>query len=298
MKKRIALLALAALALFALAGCRAGAETEGQIGPAIDPAVPEDSKNPDVSGDVEPPAVSQPAGTDDIPEDCPPARPVTARVKLLPNDWGLLLVTDWEGTEYFVGLCDVYEQNAQTTGADGGAITVDELRPGMILDITWNGIIAESYPGIFTADEVRVVEQGDNLVGMYRQILAELWAETGQKTGVERLSFDFSGLTDLSAAEQTALAYLTACKLEMGFSYSSGTWDELVSDNCITMDGDGYWTDGMLLSLFLYEQEDGHAGIIASSHRSRDGAILVLTCIADRQEDGSWSYETFSPSGT
>lgn len=291
MKKRIALLALAALALFALGGCRTGTEPEETDGPAIEPTVPESS---------DPPAASQPAETDDIPEDCPPARPVTARVKLMskPNEWGGFLVTDWEGTEYPVGLCSTSAQNDKITGADGGAITVDELRPGMILDITWDGIIAESYPCQITANEIRVVEQGDDLVGMYRQILAELWAETGQKTGVERLGFDFSGLTDLSAAEQQALAYLSACGLEMGFSYGAGTWDELVSDNYITTDGEGYWTDGMILSLSLYMQEEGHAGIIASSSRSRDGAILVLTCMADRQEDGSWSYQSFSPSGT
>lgn len=289
MKKRIALLALAALALLALAGCRAAPETEGQTGPAVDPAVPETS---------DPPAVSQTAEPDDIPEDCPPMGSVTARVKVMPNDWSWLLVTDWGETDYPVGLCAVSAQNAQITGTDGEAITVDELRPGMILDITWNGIIADSFPGSLTADEIQVVEQGDDLVGMYCQLLTELWTETGQKTGVERLGFDFSGLTDLSAREQQALAYLTACKLEMGFSYGSGTWDELVSDNHITMDGEGYWTNGMLLSLSLYVQEDGHAGIIASSSRSRDGAILVLTCMADRQEDGSWSYTSFQPSGT
>ena len=287
MKKRIALLALAALALLALAGCRTGTETEGQAGPAVDPAVPKTSDSP---------AVSQSTETDDIPEDCPPARPVTARVKLI--DWNWFLVTDWEGTEYPVGLCSASVKNAQIMGLDGETITVDELRPGMILDITWDGIIAESYPGMFTADEIRVVEQGDDLVGMYCQVLAELWAETGQKTGVERLGFDFSGVTGLSNGERIALAYLTACKLEMGFSYYSGTWHELVSDYHITIDEEGYWTDGMLLSLSLYEQEDGHAGIIASSSCSRDGAILVLTCTADRQEDGSWSYQTFSPSGT
>ena len=289
MKKRIALLALAALALLALAGCRTDTETEGQTSPAIEPAVPEDSN---------PPAASQPAGTDDIPDDFPPAGPVTARVKALPNDWSWLLVTDWEETEYPVGLCSVSAQNAQITGLNGETITIDELRPGMILDITWDGIIQESYPGMFTADEIRVVEQGDDLVGMYRQILAELWTATGQKNGVEQLAFDFSELTGFSAAEQAALAYLSACELEMGFSYSSGTWDELADDGFITVDEDGYWTDGMLLSLSLYAQEEGHVGIITSSRRSRDGAILVLTCMADRQEDGSWSYQTFSPSGT
>ena len=289
MKKRIALLALAALALLALAGCRAETETEGQTSPAIEPAAPEDSN---------PPAASQPAGTDDIPDDFPPAGPVTARVKALPNDWGWLLVTDWEGTEYPVGLCSVSAQNAQITGLNGETITIDELRPGMILDITWDGIIQESYPGMFTADEIRVVEQGDDLVGMYCQILAELWTATGQKNGVEQLAFDFSELTGLSDGEQEALAYLTAGKLEMGFSYYPGTWDELVDVPYIAADENGYWTDGMMLSLSLYDQADGHAGIIASSSRSKGGAILVLTCMADRQEDGSWSYQTFSPSGT
>lgn len=288
MKKRIALLALAALALFALAGCRTAAETEETASPAIEPAASEAGA----------PAASQPDESGDDPDGIPSGEPATCRVKALPNDWGWLLVADWGEPEYPVGLCSVSVKDAQILGADGETAALEELRPGMILDITWNGIVLESYPGQLAADQIRVVEQGDDLVGLYRQVLAELWTEAGQKTGVEWLAFDFSGLTGLSAGEQSALAYLTACKLEMGFSYDIGTWDELAERGSITVDDEGYWTDGMMLSLSLYEQEEGHVGIIASSSRAKEGAIMVLTCTADRQEDGSWSYQSFSPSGT
>lgn len=285
MKKRIALLVLAGLALFALVGCRT--EPEGTDSPAIESTVLEASA-----------PAAQSDGPGDILDAIPSEPLYICRVKVLPSGSPHLLVTDWGETEYAVGLCDVSVKDARMLGTDGEAVTLEELRPGMILDITWNGMVAESYPSQIVADEVQVVEQGDDLVGLYQQVLAELWTETGQKTGVERLAFDFSGLADLSAGEQTALAYLAACKLEMGLSYDIGTWDELAERGGITVDEEGYWTDGMLLSLSLYEQEEGHVGIIAFSHRTRDGAILVLTCTADRQGDGIWSYQSFSPSGT
>lgn len=287
MKKRIALLALAGSVLLALAGCQA-AGTEETSSPAIESTVPGASA----------PAAVQSDGPGDIPDDIPPEPPyVVCRVKVLPGSSAHLLVTDWGGADH-VGLCSVSVKDTQILGEDGGTAALEDLRPGMILDITWDGMVMESFPSQIAADEVRVVEQGDDLVGMYQQVLAELWTETGQKTGVERLAFDFSGLADLSAGEQTALAYLAACKLEMGFDYDAGTWDELAERGGITVDEEGYWTDGMLLSLSLYEQEEGHVGIVASSRRSKDGAILVLTCTADRQGDGIWSYQSFSPSGT
>lgn len=288
MKKRIALLALAGLALLALAGCRTAAETEETASPAIELAASEAGA----------PAASQPDESGDDPDGTLFGEPVTCRVKVMPNSWNYLFVTNWGESKCDVGLCDVSVKDARILGEDGGTAALEDLRPGMILDITWNGMVAESYPSQIAADEVQVVEQGDDLVGMYQQVLAELWTETGQKTGVERLAFDFSGLADLSAGEQHALAYLTDCKLEMGLSYDIGTWDELAERGSITVDEEGYWTDGMLLSLSLYEQEEGHVGIVASSRRTRDGAILVLTCTADRQEGGSWSYQSFSPSGT
>lgn len=290
MKKRTALLALAGFALLALVGCRTAAETEETASPAIEPAI---------SGSGAP-ADSQPAEPGDDPDDILLGEPVTCRVKVLSNDFNYPLVTDWDEPEYAVGLYNMSVKDAQISGADGETAALESLRPGMILDVTWDGLTADTFPGSFAADQVRVVAQGDDLVGLYRQVLAELWTETGQKAGVKRLGFDFSGLTDLSAGERSALAYLTDCdcKPEMGLNYALGTWDEMAERGSIAVDDEGYWTDGMLLSLSLYEQEDGHVGIIASSSRAKGGAIMVLTCTADRQEDGSWSYQSFSPSGT
>ncbi len=289
MKKLIALLALAGLALLALAGCRTEPEAGGTDSPAIEPTVPEASA----------PAASQPNGSGGDPETFPGEQTVTCRVKVLPNNRNRLLVTDWGEPEYAVGLCDVYVKDAQILGVDGEAVTLEELRPGIILNITWNGMVMESYPGQVIANEVRVVEQGDDLVGMYRQALNELWTESGQKGGVEKLGLDFSGLTGLTTQEQSALAYLTACDLDMADSYNNlGTWDELANSGFIVPDEEGWWPDGMLLSLSEYDREDGHVGFIASSSRTKDGAALVLTCVGDRQEDGIWGYQSFSPSGT
>ena len=115
---------------------------------------------------------------------------------------------------------------------------------------------------------------------------------------MERLGFDFSGLTNLTDGERAALAYLSACGMKLPFSHSSGTWDELADAGAVSTDESGYWTDGMMLSLSLYQEEPDHLGIIAASSRAKGGAVLVLTCMADRQEDGTWSYWAIEPSGT
>lgn len=213
MKKRIAALALSALFLFALSACGNKTAPE-EPSSATDPIETDGGTDSGRSS----PAVPQPDETEE-----PPAGPVTVRVKLLPNDWGQILVTDWGNGEHPIGLCSVSVQNAQIIGMDGEIMEADALRPGMVLDVTWNGLVQESFPCALEADEVQVAAQEDDLVGLYRQILLELWTETGQKSGVECLGFDLSGLTGLTDGERAALAYLSACDLELPFNYSIGT---------------------------------------------------------------------------
>lgn len=286
MKKILAAL-LAALVLFALAACNKTSETEQT--PTDHPPSAE------LAEDSVPPASDEPSAEESNDLQTAPA---VCRVKVLTNDGTELLTADYDDSQPSMGLSFVSLKTVRVYDPDGEPLSCDGILPGMVVDIQPDGTVMLPYPAQFTTEEIRVVKQENDLVGLYQRVIVELWNETTQKDGVAWLGFDFSGLTNLSQGEREALAYLAARELEMPFRYREGTWKELAASGFITEGEDGRWTDGMMLSLSLYQEEESYLGFLAASTRADGGAALVLTCMADRQEDGSWTYDTIQPSGT
>ena len=203
-----------------------------------------------------------------------------------------VLAVDWDDGEYTLDLCSVGMRKAVLTGEDGQDITPADLRPGMILEIVWDGMVAESWPCQISAEQVRVIEQGDDLVGLYREVLRELWdSDSALNHGAEILGFDFSTLTNLTGEEVTALEYLASCDLGLGLQYVTGTWEELCEAGYI--DGENlYWENGVFFSLKVKEApEEGRFIFDAEKWRSGLGAIYYYDCEASRGIEGQWSCE-------
>lgn len=259
MKKRIAVLILAALLLSAPAGCQRG---EGAAKRA---------------------QTMPPLAAGEGQELC--------RIKVVDVGENSVLAVDWGGGEHTLELCFVSLSNAQVQDAAGNAVTASALRPGMVLYVVWDGTAAETWPCRIGADAVQVVEQGDDLVGLYRQVINDLWAEDpALNADAERLGFDFSTLANLTDGEREALKYLAAGDLGMGLDYVSGTWEELREQGYI--DGENlYWEDGVFLSIELTDWEEDSAVFTAEEWRSGLGAVWFMDCAAERGQEGQWSYE-------
>ena len=63
---------------------------------------------------------------------------------------------------------------------DGQPAQEEDLKPGMLLTITWNGMVAESYPGQLGAG-VRPLggqRDTDDRCGLYLRVLEDLWRPT------------------------------------------------------------------------------------------------------------------------
>lgn len=198
---------------------------------------------------------------------------------------------------------------------DGEPAQVSDLRPGMLLTVTWNGMVAESYPGQLGTVYAISADSGDtdDRCGLCLQVLEDLWvADPGLNEGVIQVGVDLSGLTGLTQSEKNAVAW--AFGQAHGLEVVTGTLEDLRED--------GYFTpmtepaEGYEDSLALYQWEDGvHFTITTDSDavwnlpalepgeeppvltafdaqkwRSGLGAYFFSNCTAQRAADGTWTY--------
>lgn len=196
-------------------------------------------------------------------------------------------VVEWSDREHQLGICSMsWVDDVSVLDENGEPITVAELRAGMVLELEWDGMVQESYPGgIRGVTAIRVVEQDNDFVGLFRAVVQELWeTEPSLNADIAHIGFDFSALTNLSDKERNALKYLVSCDLDLGLDVDS------VNGAYIDRK-DLYWEDGVLLSIELTEQTEDRLVFTAQKWRGVESAVWLTDCVAVRGESGTWSWE-------
>ena len=269
--KRIFILLLSAILLLCAGGCAAA-------GPAPD------------AGPSAGPDASTPSG--DLPQ-APPAditcvEPVYWCMKIIQvcDDHILAVNTADDGAP---GLSRIsVRDGAIFRAGEQGTLAFDALKPGMLVQVLGVGPVDAIYPAQFETGSMEILAEGDDLVGMYLQVIRELWeADPGLNGGIVRLGLDFAR-AGLSPWEQQTLEYLTGQAL--GLDYITGTWAELGDRGYIDREH-LFWEDGLFLSLELDGEMEG-AGFTfrAEKWRSGLGAIYYGDCRAEKGADGAWTY--------
>lgn len=169
---------------------------------------------------------------------------------------------------------------------DGVERSPEALRDGMLLEVGYGGTILETYPAQFYQPRsITVLEEGEDLCGLYLQVLNDLWADAlGGESGVETIGVDASALEGLSEGETDAMAYAFGMAHQTGLPLR-GTFDELTEQGYIEPAGDGarplarrgsvppggergHGLSGLLL--------DGYGSDLALQRRPGRGGELVL----------------------
>jgi len=204
----------------------------------------------------------------------------------------------------FLGVGEGGSAALYTVSLSADAVCYDEtaavmdfadLRPGMVVSVYWNGMILETWPGqIGGVSALQVLGQQDDLVGLYLQVLNDLWdTDPALNHDVTRLGMDFSGLTNLTEVERRALEYVFSCDVDLFAGAVTGTWQELCDAGLI--DGENlYWEDGVFLSISVTKEGDETFSFDAQKWRSGTGAIWFNGCRAKPEKNGQWSYEVGS----
>lgn len=199
----------------------------------------------------------------------------------------LLVTPDKDSNEFkssdriAVGL-----NQASITDEDGNTITVEELKPGDYLEITYDGIIAESYPAQINAAEIQKTGHNQLLDG-YLAIIDDIWQEDAGLNGdIEMIALDTTGWISVSNIEKEII--FAKLKEAYGYEIIEGTFDELSEQGLIDKDN-LYFPKGVQITIsdMTYDADKVKITCAIKKWRSGDGAIGSDDVTA-KCKDGKW----------
>ncbi len=199
-----------------------------------------------------------------------------------------LLVTPEEESNEFRSSdkISVGSNDAVITNNEGEKITVQELKPGDILKITYNGIILESYPAQIGASAIEVI--GHNiLIDGYLSIIDDIWQEdSGLNSEIEMITLDTTGWIELSDTQKEII--LANMKKTYGVEIVVGTFDELAEQGIIDKEN-LYFENGVHIAItnMQYDEKDEKITYSISKWRSGLGAVGSDGATAE-YKDSNW----------
>ncbi|WP_304508874.1 hypothetical protein [Anaerotignum sp.] len=166
------------------------------------------------------------------------------------------------------------------------------LSVGDIVEIGFDGLILEIYPGIIAnVDYIMFLEKGEDFVGLYHDIFMDLYeTDSGLNSDIDYIALDLTKDKNLTPSEKNALLYLLWC--DMLIETRLATYDDLLAENLITINkntGFSELENGMLLKLESTKAEDENFTFTAEKWRSSLGAYYFNNCDA-KKENGKWTY--------
>lgn len=165
----------------------------------------------------------------------------------------------------------------------------EDLKAGDIIDIYYNGMIQESYPG--RLGEVYAIEktgEEDDLIGLYLNIFKELYErEEALNSEITEIALDLEKVTNLTAMEKEAFQYKIGCEYEK--EAFLGNYEELKAKGRLGKE-DSYYENGIIVSIEVEEEKKDSFTFSVSKWRSGLGAVGYSGAKAEKRA-GKWSYQ-------
>ena len=199
-----------------------------------------------------------------------------------------------EGTNLLLG------DLGDTVGSIFYLTTDDEnIKAGDIVEVTFNGMIMESYPPQLGDPSLKLKEQGTSVLPMLEEIFYELWErDEGLNDNIDLIAVDSDKINVLSDIEKEAF-----CKILDNYMYTkydisviASNYEKLKAENMLAPYGDikdaYHFENGLLFSFDT--QEDTLIPITSlsmtvSKWRSPLGAYGFV--INSKLENNEWTYE-------
>ena len=159
---------------------------------------------------------------------------------IVKNSGKDLLVTAEDGL-YFVSLSDskVYE-NSKVIGKE-------ELKAGMSVQIGFDGVVLESYPGQITADIIKVTGETQDKNSLFEKVLEEFFNQREDYSWYKTVALDFTKLS-VSEPQKNALEYVFTNYLstKTNADVIRSTREKLEKEGKLK---DGVFENGVILSI-------------------------------------------------
>ncbi|NLJ90952.1 MAG: DUF3221 domain-containing protein [Clostridiales bacterium] len=198
------------------------------------------------------------------------------------KDDDIFLVTPVEGSSELSSSDKIAIHIALSEGEEARD---QKFKSGDLVKITYNGLIAESYPAQIWASKVELI--GRNLlIDGYKAIINDIYLEDfALNDGIKMIAFDVSDWTGLSNAEkETLFAILNE---DHKLDIIEGSTDDLKEMGLINEEG-LYFEEGILIEIkdIVYNKEASELSASISKWRSGDGAIGWD--VKASYKDGKW----------
>lgn len=170
---------------------------------------------------------------------------------------------------------------------DGKSIKADQLQIGDILVITYNGVIAESYPAQITASKIERVDHNHLLDG-YLALIDNIYQEDdGLNSEIDTIALDTSEWINLTDVEKELI--LSNVKKAYGYEVIEGTYDELAEQGIIDKDN-LYFPTGILIKLSKMKYDKNKVKITCGISKWRGGlGAIGADEVTATLKDGRWS---------
>jgi len=202
----------------------------------------------------------------------------------------LFIAPDKDSPEYKSSdKMSVNTADAKITDQKGTEITLQELKPGDILEITYNGTILESYPAQVGASEIKVIDH-NIIIDAYKAMIDDIYQEdSGLNDSIEMITVDTTGWIELSDLEKEIV--LDSMKETYGVEIKTGTFDELAEQGIIDKEKLCF-TNGIHITLsnMKYDIDKKTMKYSIQKWRGGDGAIGSDDTTA-KYKDGKWNIE-------
>lgn len=187
-------------------------------------------------------------------------------------------------------LCRLSLENLTLADAQGHSLNIEDILPGMLVEVEYDGMIMETWPVQLGAPtSLHVISREDDMVGLYLSVLTELYEiDPALNDGISMIALDLTKVPNLSDSEKAGLIWIAG--EDMGHPFPiAATYDELCEEGYIDEEN-LYFKEGILLQIEANPPNaDGSFTFSAQKWRSGLGAYYFHDCTAVK-EDGVWSY--------
>jgi len=213
----------------------------------------------------------------------------TFYARVLDKENGLLIAPDKNSAEakssdkISVGLTET-----KIYGLDGKAMASDQFMVGDRIKVTYNGMIAESYPAQISSNEIEVVERNVLIEG-YLAIIDDLYNEDeGLNGDITMIAVDTSEWINLTDEEKNFI--LKVVEHRYGFEVIEGTYDELAEEGLIDRE-QLYFPNGILIEIKHLEYQEEKQVFTGSMKKWRSGLGAIGSDFTAKFEDNSWTLK-------
>ncbi len=213
----------------------------------------------------------------------------TFQAEVLDVDVTLLVTPDADSNEARTSDKISVTVSEDIKNTYGDVVSMEQIKPGDFVQITYDGTILESYPAQITAKSILLTGHND-LIDGYMALIDHIYQDDpALNSEISMIALDTTGWSGLTEIEKELI--FTLVQEAYGFEIKEGTYDELAEQGLINKE-QLYFEKGVLIKLenVKYDESKKEITCAISKWRSGLGAIGSDDAAA-KLKDGVWNIE-------